>query len=372
MSKLQGVTLVLILAIAFLLTRPDSLLEAARPAPKSGPASVLASVETDPVPSKGDAADDIAVWIHPSDSTRSLVIGTDKLGGIAVYNLNGKQLQYRADGQINNVDLRYNFSLGSELISLVVASNVGKRGVSIYKIDEAAQQLVPLLHSPDLGINVYGLCMYRGSSAQYFFLTEAETGVVQQWRVDGSTGTISLSMTRVFDVGSQAEGCVADDEHAHLYIAEEDVGIWRYDARPDANESGALIDSTGSSGKLVADVEGLAIYYAPDGKGYLLASSQGNSTYTVYDRQTGAHRGTFKIVAGNGIDATEETDGIDVTNFPLGTAFPQGLFVAQDGKNNTTGRSVANQNFKLVPWQSIANAFSPPLLIDTNWEPRSN
>jgi 3-phytase len=48
------------------------------------------------------------------------------------------------------------------------------------------------------------------------------------------------------------------------------------------------------------------------------------------------------------------------------------MFVAQDSKNNSKGKSVANQNFKLVPWQAIANAFTPPLLIDTTWDPRSN
>ena len=37
-----------------------------------------------------------------------------------------------------------------------------------------------------------------------------------------------------------------------------------------------------------------------------------------------------------------------MTTAGLGPAFPGGLFVAQDGKNDGS-----NQNFKLVPWQSI-------------------
>ena len=60
-----------------------------------------------------------------------------------------------------------------------------------------------------------------------------------------------------------------------------------------------------------------------------------------------------------------ETDGIDVTNFPLGPDFAQGLFVVQDGKNDD-----GNQNFKLVPWQTIAGAVDPALVIDTTWDPR--
>jgi hypothetical protein len=49
----------------------------------------------------------------------------------------------------------------------------------------------------------------------------------------------------------------------------------------------------------------------------------------------------------------------------LGSSFPEGVFVAQDGTN--TG---ANQNFKLVPWGSIARAVNPDLTIDTTWDPR--
>jgi hypothetical protein len=58
-------------------------------------------------------------------------------------------------------------------------------------------------------------------------------------------------------------------------------------------------------------------------------------------------------------------DGIDVTNFGLGASFPQGMFVSHDDVNDG-----ANQNHKLVPWQAIANAFSPALLIDPLFDPR--
>src|SRR5687768_14696287 len=54
--------------------------------------SVTASVETTPVPHSGDAADDSAVWVHPTDPALSRIIGTDKLGGIAVYDLSGRQV----------------------------------------------------------------------------------------------------------------------------------------------------------------------------------------------------------------------------------------------------------------------------------------
>lgn len=69
---------------------------------------------------------------------------------------------------------------------------------------------------------------------------------------------------------------------------------------------------------LTADIEGLTIYYAPNGKGYLMASSQGNNSYAMYERQ-GENRyvANFEITDGEKIDGTSDTDGIDVLGFGL-------------------------------------------------------
>jgi 3-phytase len=53
-------------------------------------------------------------------------------------------------------------------------------------------------------------------------------------------------------------------------------------------------------------------------------------------------------VAGDKIDRVTETDGIDVTTANLGPLFPKGVFIAQDGADDS-----GKQNFKLVPWQLI-------------------
>src|SRR5699024_11432603 len=65
----------------------------ARPAAAEMPV-VLPSVQTDPIPSPGDAADDPAIWLHPSDPARSRVLGTDKRNGLAVSGLRRRQPQH--------------------------------------------------------------------------------------------------------------------------------------------------------------------------------------------------------------------------------------------------------------------------------------
>lgn len=100
-------------------------------------------------------------------------------------------------------------------------------------------------------------------------------------------------------------------------------------------------------------MEGLTIAYGPEGTGHLLASSQGNNSYTVYRREgSNQHVRTFRVKDGNEIDGTEDTDGIDVTTANLGSSFPDGLFVTHDG-SNTTASGTAYQKHKLVPLQYI-------------------
>jgi 3-phytase len=303
---------------------------------------VQATVETEPVPSSGDAADDAAIWVHPADPAQSRIIGTDKDSGLAVYDLAGAQVQFLPDGRLNNVDVRYDFPLGGVPVDIVAAGN---------RTDDTI-----------------AVCLYRSpvSDACYAFVNDKD-GNVEQWRLqDDGQGLVGAVLVRSFSVGSQTEGMVADDELAWLYVGEEQVGIWRYGAEPDAGSQRTQVDTTDGQGHLTACVEGLTIYYPGADGGYLMASSQGSSEFTIYRRHgDNDYLMTFEIVGAEGIDDVSGTDGIDVSNVALGSAFPQGVFVAQDNVN--TG---GNQNFKLVPWDAITEAGPEPLDVDTSWDPR--
>jgi 3-phytase len=155
---------------------------------------------------------------------------------------------------------------------------------------------------------------------------------------------------------------VADDDNSVLFVGEEDKGIWKFNAEPDAPAKGILIMKSGEADNpnIKSDVEGLAIYCLPNGNGYLIASSQGNDSYAVFNRKEPYdYLGSFRIVDGT-IDGTEVTDGLDVTSAPLGNTFHHGLLVVQDGINKENGKSSA-QNFKLADWDSVAIKFTPSL-----------
>jgi len=312
--------------------------------------TVMATVETDPVPNGGDAADDPAIWVNPNDPAQSVIIGTDKRGGLAVYELSGKQIQYLPDGQMDNVDLRDGFKLGGQTVAIVTASNRKDNSIAIYKINPESRTLENVAaRKIKHGLTVYGMCMYRSvKTGKIYYFGTSKSGEVEQWELFESNGKVDAKKARNFKLGSVVEGCVADDELGHFYVAEEAVGIWKFSAEPETGSEHTQVAKVGD-GHLFADVEGLAIAYGKDGAGYLIASSQGNHSYVVYHREgNNEFVKKFRVSAGDGVDGCEETDGIDVTTANLGPSFPHGVFVVQDGFNDK-----GNQNFKLVPLQTI-------------------
>jgi 3-phytase len=312
--------------------------------------TVMATVETDPVPNGGDAADDPAIWVNPNDPAQSVIIGTDKRGGLAVYELSGKQIQYLPDGQMDNVDLRDGFKLDGQTVAIVTASNRKDNSIAIYKINPQSRTLENVAaRKIKHGLTVYGMCMYRSAkTGKIYYFGTSKSGEVEQWELFESNGKVDAKKARNFKLGSVVEGCVADDELGHFYVAEEAVGIWKFGAEPETGSEHTQVAKVGD-GHLFADVEGLAIAYGKDGAGYLIASSQGNHSYVVYRREgNNEFVKKFRVSAGEGVDGCEETDGIDVTTANLGPSFPHGVFVVQDGFNDK-----GNQNFKLVPLQTI-------------------
>ncbi len=203
--------------------------------PQTDVRTVRPVVETEPVPNRGDAADDPAIWVHPVHSELSLVIGTDKGGGLATYDLDGALVQYIEMTKPNNVDLRYGFPLGERSVDIVTVSERGDDSIVVFAIDPDTRMLARVPSAPiRVGFGIYGLCMYHSAaSGRYYAFANAKSGEMGQWELqDDGEGGISGRLVRSFHVGTQVEGCVADDELGWLYIGEESVALWKYPAEP--------------------------------------------------------------------------------------------------------------------------------------------
>jgi 3-phytase len=379
--------------------------------------------------------DDPAIWVHPADPARSVVIATAKQGGLYAYDLSASRIQHvpapaapGADdepGRFNNADVVYGFG-GRDL---AVVSDRGRDHIRFYAVDarRAAAGRAPLADVTDPAVpfvfnttqkqvneaeTAYGLASWKDATGTYVLVSRRHTTTVALLRLKATAGgKVGYDKVRQIDLPSsftlpggaawspclepgelpQVEGMVVDADRDVLYAAQETVGIWRIRADltgtpvlmdkvrgygvpgtyDPATEECAYGEDPGFGGEhLAADAEGLTIYHRAGGKGYLLASGQGDSTFSVYRREgSNAHLGRFRVAAGGGLDGAEHSDGAMVVNVPLGGEFGKGLLVVHDGRNTPADGERENTGFKFVRWEAVARLHG--LAVDTRgWHPR--
>ncbi|MAV99596.1 MAG: 3-phytase [Rhodobiaceae bacterium] len=302
-------------------------------------------VETNPVSSTGDAADDPAIWVNELNPQQSLIFGTDKRKGIHVYKLDGSELGFSELGATNNVDVRV---LNETLY--IATSNRTTSTIDLWSINESdAYEFFNKYKDPfralnsksyEANMNVYGICLGLYNNELIALLTEEEGVALQFWNLTDEMllNTINLIEDEINppSSGNEAEGCVFDDENETFFVSREgNDGILK--AFSTQNQTFIkVIDNR--DGNITGDPEGVAVYKISDNEGFLIVSSQGDSTFNVYDRKY-PYDFKYKFSV---IDVAD-TDGLDIVNFEFSDQFKDGLMVVQDGYNTPN-----NQNFKIV------------------------
>jgi len=322
--------------------------------------SVTPKVSTGSV--KGDA-DDPAIWIHPTNPSKSVVIGTDKAvaGGLHVWDMTGKQIQYVPLGRPNNVDVRYGMKIGGQLVDIAVTnSRVSPKQIKVFKINPNDGTLADIttgsgILTPQLA-DPYGLCLYkRKSDGAMFVIESTETGakknLYQYYLEDDGNGKVKGTHVRTFGnntIQEFVEGLVADDELGYVYASDETKAIRKYYADPDFGNNDQIVAFATGDG-ISGDREGLGLYQCANGTGYLLLSNQSGTNVKVYRREGESgnpHQHTLlTTIKTNG---SNETDGLDVTNRPTSSQFPKGFLIT----HNSPGKQ-----FKLYAWEEIAQNF---------------
>lgn len=325
------------------------------------PVPVPATSETTPGEHTGDSMDDPAIWVNPNSPADSLIIGNDKQGALEVYGLDGARRQHITSAAKfwGNVDVRQNVTVNGRTTDVIAAVNGG--ALRLYTVDPVTLNLTSIADNGG-ALSVgggEGLCLYDSSvTGQLSAVVITRAGRVRQFRVTDSDndGLLQVLKVREFLVGSEAEGCVADDETGDLFISQEDVALWRYGAEPETGSDRTLVDSLSPDGHLVADIEGVTLVER-GGTKYLIASAQNvaqpwASYFTVYDAATSGFVQSFQITSGPAADKCQRTDGITAYSGDLGPAFPEGIFICQDNFNSAPG-FVGNQSFKLTRLETV-------------------
>ena len=313
--------------------------------------------------------DDMCIWLHPDNPALSTIIASDKSRSIIfIYSLDGNtKYSYNTQHRPGNIDIIYNFPFNGELIDVV---GFNKRTTSdtrfvFYKVNKQTGELSSLgapLTTDTWSDELYGFCLYKSPNNNEFYAFGCDkSSMIQQYRIfDDGSGNLVMEHKRTWQNGSNGptEGMVADHENGLLYAGNENQGIYVYHADEDRSTNHIRFLKI-ENGILAEDVEGLAIYYSANGKGYLLASSQKQNYFSVFERD-----GDNEFVGKFYIPGVGDTDGIDVLNCSLNSTFSFGIFACHNG-------DVSPHPVNLIQWEDIANDISPDLLIDTTyWNPR--
>ena len=371
--------------------------------------------ETPAIDTKGDAADDPAIWINKEFPALSIIFATDKRSGIYAYDLRGKKITFSPAGNINNVDLRtlkldYTTDNGVEKkdYTFLFGSNRSLNTIDLWiffdeGINKSMRNRANLRYSnfsinekPDFRIksesNIYGIC--AGVHPKYgliAFVTEDRGSNVEVYYLAAN----GLELLATLDNGGESEGCVFDDENLTLFISEENLrgNLKAHKFDEDFNLIGEPLFIDSREGNIVGDPEGVTVYKTDKNKGFIILSSQGDSKFNIYNRQQPYEFiKSFKISSTKDIDGVSDTDGIDAVSVNLNCDYdferstddnsksrieekeennefwlnavaednikdkcddyPNGILVVQDGYNYL-GDKKENQNFKLISFKEI-------------------
>ncbi|MFH9470317.1 phytase [Streptomyces clavifer] len=326
-----------------------------------------------------------------------------------------------APGRFNNVDLVTGLRTPAGRTDVAVVSDRGNDRLRVYRIDPSRPgrplkdvtdpAAAPVFSKDQAEINdqrtAYGLAAWqdRRTGRSYALVSRRNTTDLALLELrPTAAGTVGYEKVRTLSLPSsfrlpnggswtpcgepgelpQVEGMVVDPATGTLYAGQEDVGIWRVPAGLDGRP--VLVDKVREYGvpgtydpeteectpgtdpgfggrRLTADVEGLTLFRESDGDGYLMASSQGDDTFALYDREVSEgneYEGGFRITAVTAdLDGSEECDGAAVLNEPLGSRYPNGLLVVQDGHETSAagdGEGREATGFKFVDLGAVTEA----------------
>jgi len=283
--------------------------------------------------------DDPSIWIHPTDASKSIIIGTDKDtdGGLYAFDLNGKILKKSIPlKRPNNVDIAYGLLIDGKKVDVAVTTERESNTIRIFSLPD----LNPIDNG---GIEVFegeslrdpmGIALYtRPSDKKIFAIVGRKSGpsgsYLWQYELSGAGKFATAKVVRKFGAYSgkkEIEAIAIDNELGTVLYCDEQFGIRKYKADPALNDNKelALFGKTGFK----ADNEGIAIYKKTDSTGYILVSDQQANTFMVYPREGAKGNPNAYPLLAEIPTSTIECDGADVTSVNLGGKYKNGLFVA--------------------------------------------
>lgn len=324
-------------------------------------------------------SDDPAIWINSQDTSKSLIVGTDKdeNGALYVFDLNGKIIQDKVVKGLkrpNNVDIEYGLILNNKPTDIAVATERMTHNLRIFSLPDMTSVDnggIPVFENEtgDGFRDLMGISLYKQPNTNKIFAivgrkTGPTEGYLWQYLLeDNRKGAVKATLVRKFgrySAKKEIESIAVDDELGYVYYSDEGVGIRKYYADPEkGNDQLALFGTKG----FTQDHEGISIYKINNNIGYILVSDQQSNRFRVFPRE-GANGNPHDHPLTKIINmSTSESDGSEVTSVSFPGQFKSGLFVGMS----------TDKTFQFYRWEDLAgkdllvapNGITPVALAST-------
>jgi 3-phytase len=306
--------------------------------------------------------DDPAIWLHPKNTSASLVLGTDKNidGALYAFDLEGKVV-----GKVpnlrrpNNVDVEYGLSVGGVPTDVAVVTERLANQIRVFRLPDLAPidgGGIPVFEG-ESARDPMGVALYRRPrDGEVFAIVGRKSGPTDgylwQYRLqDDGQGRVRATKVRAFGAWKgegEIEAIAVDDALGYAYYSDEWAGIRKYLADPDAADAGRELAIFGTEG-FREDREGISIFTRPDGTGFILVSDQQANQFQFFPREGAGGNPHAHPRLRTVHTATLESDGSEVVSAALPPRFPGGLFVAMS----------EGGTFHYYAWPDLIGAAAP-------------
>jgi len=300
--------------------------------------------------------DDPAIWINPTEPSKSLVLGTDKgdtTGGIYVFDLAGKIDHKKSVLHLkrpNNIDIEYGFNYNGISTDIAVFTERGRNMIRVFSLPDMKE-------IDGGGIEVFqgesqrdpmGISLFKDHSGVYAIVgrkSGPNGSFIWQYRLEtNEKGVVKGKKVRAFGNFSgkkEIESIVVDDALGYVYYSDETVGVRQFYASADSSGKELALFATKG---VKNDHEGLSVFPTSQTTGYILLSDQQANRFQIFSREGSAGQPfEHKLVKVVKV-AARDSDGSDVTASALNDTFKHGLFVAMS----------TDKTFHYYRWEDIA------------------
>src|SRR5690606_9072479 len=186
---------------------------------------------------------DAAIVRNDARPGASRIIATAALDGLEISDLSGKRLATVPAGEAAAVDAMPGVAIGKRSTTVVAAVDETGHFLRLYTFDndrlaEAGARPIPL------GFAAEGICLFRSpqdGALQAFIVGDG--GEIDQQVIHATAdGRLDARQVRRIHLPSPLTQCVADAA-GHVYVSEEAVGIWRFNADAEADTEARVVDA---------------------------------------------------------------------------------------------------------------------------------